>query len=147
MWYIWLILAGVFLIGEVMTAGFLIFWLSVGSLIAMIVSFFTDSIIIQTSIFVISSVILIFATKPFVKKFAKVETVLTNAKSIIGKKGIVTVDIDSIKSTGQVKIDGEIWSAIGEDETDIPKGAEIEVLEIKGVKVIVRPIKQLSSKY
>ena len=147
MWYIWLILAGVFLIGEVMTAGFLIFWLSVGSLIAMIVSFFTDSIIIQTSVFVISSVILIFATKPFVKKFAKVETVLTNAKSIIGKKGIVTVDIDSIKSTGQVKIDGEIWSAIGEDETDIPKGAEIEVLEIKGVKVIVRPIKQLSSKY
>ena len=147
MWYIWLILAGVFLIGEVMTAGFLIFWLSVGSLIAMIVSFFTDSIIIQTSIFVISSVILIFATKPFVKKFAKVETVLTNAKSIIGKKVIVTVDIDSIKSTGQVKIDGEIWSAIGEDETDIPKGAEIEVLEIKGVKVIVRPIKQLSSKY
>ena len=147
MWYIWLILAGVFLIGEVMTAGFLIFWLSIGSLIAMIVSFFTDSIIIQTSVFVISSVILIFATKPFVKKFAKVETVLTNAKSIIGKKGIVTVDIDSIKSTGQVKIDGEIWSAIGEDETDIPKGAEIEVLEIKGVKVIVRPIKQLSSKY
>lgn len=147
MWYIWLILAGVFLIGEVMTAGFLIFWLSIGSLIAMIVSFFTDSIIIQTSIFVISSVILIFATKPFVKKFAKVETVLTNAKSIIGKKGIVTVDINSIKSTGQVKIDGEIWSAIGEDETDIPKGAEIEVLEIKGVKVIVRPIKQLSSKY
>ena len=147
MWYIWLILAGVFLIGEVMTAGFLIFWLSIGSLIAMIVSFFTDSIIIQTSIFVISSVILIFATKPLVKKFAKVETVLTNAKSLIGKKGIVTVDIDSIKSTGQVKIDGEIWSAIGEDETDIPKGAEIEVLEIKGVKVIVRPIKQLSSKY
>ena len=147
MWYIWLILAGVFLICEVMTAGFLIFWLSIGSLIAMIVSFFTDSIIIQTSIFVISSVILIFATKPLVKKFAKVETVLTNAKSIIGKKGIVTVDIDSIKSTGQVKIDGEIWSAIGEDETDIPKGAEIEVLEIKGVKVIVRPIKQLSSKY
>ena len=147
MWYIWLILAGVFLICEVMTAGFLIFWLPIGSLIAMIVSFFTDSIIIQTSVFVISSVILIFATKPLVKKFAKVETVLTNAKSIIGKKGIVTVDIDSIKSTGQVKIDGEIWSAIGEDETDIPKGAEIEVLEIKGVKVIVRPIKQLSSKY
>lgn len=147
MWYIWLILAGVFLIGEVMTAGFLIFWLSIGSLIAMIVSFFTDSIIIQTSIFVISSVILIFATKPLVKKFAKVETVLTNAKSLIGKKGIVTVDINSIKATGQVKIDGEIWSAIGEDETDIPKGAEIEVLEIKGVKVIVRPIKQLSSKY
>ena len=113
----------------------------------MIVSFFTDSIIIQTSVFVISSVILIFATKPLVKKFAKVETVLTNAKSIIGKKGIVTVDINSIKSTGQVKIDGEIWSAIGEDETDIPKGTEIEVLEIKGVKVIVRPIKQLSSKY
>ena len=90
MWYIWLILAGVFVIGEVLTAGFLIFWLGIGSLIAMAVSFVTDNIIIQTTVFLISSVILILATKPLVKKFAKVETTKTNAFSLIDKKGIVT---------------------------------------------------------
>ena len=141
MWYVWLILAGVFVIGEVLTSGFLIFWLSLGSLVAMAVSFFTDNIIIQTTVFLISSVILILATKPLVKKFANIETVKTNVQSIIGKKGIITKDINSIKSTGQVKIEGELWSAIGIDDMDIPKGTEVEVNEIKGVKVIVTPIK------
>lgn len=141
MWYVWLILAGIFAIGEVLTTGFLIFWLSLGSLIAMVVSFFIPDIIVQTTIFLISSVILILATKPLVKKFANIETVKTNAYSIIGKKGIVTNDINSINSTGQVKIEGELWSAIGKDDMDIPKGTEVKVNEIKGVKVIVTPIK------
>ena len=141
MWYMWLILAGVFVIGEVLTSGFLIFWLSLGSLIAMVVSFFTDNIIIQTTVFLISSVILILATKPLVKKFANIDTVKTNAFSIIGKKGIVTKDISSINSTGQVKVDGEIWSAISKDDIDILKGTEVEITNIKGVKVIVTPIK------
>ena len=63
------------LIAEIITVGFLIFWLSIGSLFAMITSLFTDNLVIQTAVFVISSTILIFVTKPFVKKFA------TNKKS------------------------------------------------------------------
>ena len=141
MWYIWLILAGVFVIGEVLTAGFLIFWLGIASLIAMAVSFVTDNIIIQTTVFLISSVILILATKPLVKKFAKVETTKTNAFSLIDKKGIVTKDISSINSTGQVKVEGELWSATGENDIEISKGTEVKIKEIKGVKLIVTPIK------
>ena len=141
MWYIWLILAGVFVIGEVLTAGFLIFWLGIASLIAMGVSFITDNIIIQTTVFLISSVILILATKPLVKKFAKVETTKTNAFSLFFKKGIVTKDISSINSTGQVKVEGELWSATGENDMEIPKGTEVKIKEIKGVKLIVTPIK------
>ena len=141
MWYIWLILAGVFVIGEVLTAGFLIFWLGIASLIAMGVSFITDNIIIQTTVFLISSVILILATKPLVKKFAKVETTKTNAFSLIDKKGIVTKDISSINSTGQVKVEGELWSATGENDIEISKGTEVKIKEIKGVKLIVTPIK------
>ena len=141
MWYVWLILAGIFLIGEVLTSGFLIFWFSLGSLIAMIVSLFIPNVTVQTAIFLISSVILILATKPLIKKFANTKTVKTNAQAIIGKKVLVTKDINSIKATGQVKIDGELWSAIGKDDMEISKGTEVEVNEIKGVKVIVTPIK------
>ena len=142
MWQIWLVIAGVCLVIEIMTAGFLVFWLAIGALISMIVSLFTDSILIQTAVFVISSAILIFATKPFVKKFAKTKDVKTNAFSIIGQNGIVTKEIDSINAKGQVKIDGETWSAVGKDDMDIPKGTEVEVLEIKGVKAVVTPIKK-----
>lgn len=99
MWQIWLIIAGICLIIEIMTVGFLVFWFAIGALITMIVSFFTSNLIIQTSVFVITSTILIFTTKPFVKKFANTKnTVKTNVYSIVGKTGIVTKDIDSVHS-------------------------------------------------
>lgn len=141
MWQIWLIIAGVCIIAEYFTVGFLIFWFAIGALIAMIVSFFTTNIIIQTSVFIISSTLLIFATKPFVKKFYKEDTIKTNVFSIIGKIGIVTEEINSIRSKGQIKVEGEVWSATSNTDTIIPKGSEVEILEVKGVKVIVLPTK------
>ena len=143
MWQIWLILAGVCLVIEMITVGFLIFWLSIGALLTMIVSFFIDNIIIQSTVFVVSSSILIFATKPFVQKFAHNKNAIrTNVYSMVGKIGIVTKDIDSLHSLGQIKIDGEIWSALGINDMNIPQGTEVEIKEIKGVKAIVAPIKK-----
>ena len=141
-WYIWLILAGIFLIFEIFTMGFLIFWLSIGALFTMIISFFTSNILIQTSIFVITSTLLIFATKPLIQKFGLKNTVPTNYQSIIGKKGIVVEDINNIKGTGLIKINGETWSALSDNENIvIEKNSEVEILQIKGVKAIVIPIK------
>lgn len=143
MWQIWLIIAGACLVIEIMTVGFLIFWFAIGALFAMFVSLFTDNLIIQTSVFVISSGIMIFATKPFVKKFVNTKnTIQTNVYSTIGKIGIVTKDIDSIHSLGQVKVDGEVWSAVGIDDMNIPQGTEVEIKEIKGVKAIVSPVQK-----
>ena len=142
MWQIWLIISGVCFIAEIITVGFLIFWLAIGALFAMIVSFFSDNVIIQTTVFVISSTVLIFATKPFVKKFAKGKSNFkSNVYSIIGDTGIVTKKIDSIESTGQVKVNGELWSAVGKDDIDIEKGTEVKIVEIKGVKAVVTPVK------
>ena len=137
MWQVWLIIAGLFFIGEIITVGFLVFWFGVGALIAMIVSFFTSNIIIQTTVFVISSAILLLATKPFVKKFVDVKPTKTNAFSIIGKKALVTKEINS-HSVGQIKINGEVWSAESQNEDTIPVGSEVEILEISGVKAIVK---------
>ena len=145
MWQIWLIIAGICLIIEIITVGCWVFWFAIGSLFAMIVSLFTSNLIIQTSVFVRSSTILIFATKPFVRKFANNNNLVkTNVYSIIGKVGIVTEDINSINSTGQIKVEGETWSALGENDTNIEKGTEVKILEVKGVKVIVTPIKSTS---
>ena len=138
MWQAWLIIAGLFFVGEIATVGFLIFWFGVGALIAMLVSFFTSNIIIQTTIFVISSTILIFATKPFVKKFADVKKTNTNVYSIIGKTALVIKTIDPIHSVGQIKINGEVWTAESENNQVIDEGSEVEILEIKGVKAIVK---------
>ena len=140
MWQVWLIIAGLFFIGEIITVGFLVFWFGVGALLAMITSFFTSNIIIQTTVFVISSAILLLITKPFVKKFVDIKPTNTNAFSIIGKKALVTKEINS-HSVGQIKINGEVWSAESENEETIAEGSEVEILQIKGVKAIVKAIK------
>ena len=145
MWQMWLIASGVFFIIEIFTVGFLIFWLGVGALIAMLISFLTSNIIIQTTVFVISSGLLIFATKPLVNKITKKEIVPTNVYSIVGKKGIVIEDIDWSTGTGQIKSEGEVWSAKTNEQINIPKGTEVEIESIDGVKVIVKPLNETSN--
>lgn len=141
MWCFWLVATGIFFIIEMATTGFLIFWLGIGALLAMITSFITNSILVQTIVFVVTSCILIPLTKPLADKFTSKKTVATNSYSLINKRGIVTMDINPIEATGLVKVNGEIWSAKSQDESIISKGTEIEVLDIDGVKLIVSPIK------
>ena len=142
MWHYWLIAAGLFLIAEIIIPGFLVFWLAIGSLIAMVISFFIPNIIIQMEVFIVSSTILIFATKPLVKKFVRDydKSTKTNVFSMIGKHAIVVKSINSKNELGQIKVDGEIWSAESVDCSCIEQGTEVEILKINGVKAIVRPI-------
>ena len=142
MWQFWLVLAGIFLIAEIITMGFLVFWFAVGSLAAMVVSFFTNSILIQAIVFLVISTILLFATKPLVNKIMPKESfVKTNSYSIEGKVGKVTIDIEPIEGKGQIKVSGEAWSAKSADDTYIPKDTEVVVEKIEGVKAIVKPLK------
>ena len=142
MWCFWLIVAGIFFIIEISTVGFLVFWLGIGALLAMLTTFLTQSIVIQTIVFVVSSSILIPLTKPLADKLTnKKNSISTNAYSLIGQHGIVTIDINPIEATGQVKVNGEIWSAKTEHNINIQAGTEIAVSKIDGVKLVVTPIK------
>ncbi len=139
MWLFWLIVSGIFFALEIVTIGFLLFWFAIGSLIAMIVSFFVSSIYIQAVVFLVSSTILLFFTRPFAKKITKSsDSVNTNAFSIVGKRGVVLKDINSITGTGQVKIGTEVWSAKSYTGIPISTGSEVEVIEIDGVKAVVK---------
>ena len=141
MWVFWLIAAGVFFIIEMATIGFLVFWLGIGALLAMVTSFVTDSIFIQALVFVVTSTLLLIFTRPLVDKFIKTPKELkTNAYSIIGKKAIVISKINNIEGVGQIKIDGDVWSAKSFDDEDIPEDTEVEIIEIDGVKAVVKRI-------
>ena len=119
MWQIWIILAGIFMIFEmIIPTDFLIFWVGIGA--------------------ALTSVCSLFCTKPFVRKFTKdTEDVHTNAYSIIGKEGIVISDINPITGEGQIKVESEIWSAKTEDSQVIPKGTLVTITAIDGVKAVV----------
>ena len=142
MWQIWLVISLFFFILEIATSGFLVLWFGIGGLIATLLSVFVDNVVIQTLVFLFTSTILIIFTKPLVSKFSKPEQIVkTNAYSVEGKIGKVTKDIEPVEGRGQVIIDGETWSAKSFDDSFIPKGTEIKVESLNGVKVIVKPFK------
>lgn len=143
MWQFWLILAGIFFVGEIITVGFLIFWLGVGALLTALVSLVTNNIVIQTAVFVISSTALIFFTRALSKKLSSKDTKITNAYSIIGQTGIVTKDIFE-NEVGQIKVGSEVWTA--NSNVVIEKGTQVKVLSIEGVKAIVEPIRVTTTK-
>lgn len=143
MWQIWLLISGAFIVLEIITVGFLVFWFAVGALITMIFSFFVTNILAQCVIFIISSTLLLFLTKPFVEKVTRKDvTVKTNAFSIEGKIGKVISQIEPIEGKGQIKVNGEVWSAKSYNDTFIEKGTEVIIEKIDGVKVIVKPLNE-----
>ena len=143
MWWKWLIFAGVLLIVEIFTQGFLVFWFSVGAVAASIVSIFVDNPFIQLLVFGIVSTILIFFTKKFSDKIRNREGSgrSFNVNIVIGKTGTVIQEVSELKF-GVVKIGGSTWTAVTKNET-IEVGEVIIVREVDGVKVVVERITEL----
>ena len=142
MWVLWLILCGVFLIAEIFTVSFLLFWPGIGAFLAFITSLFTDEFSIQLAVFVISTILMIIFTKPLIKKlFKNKDNTKMNNNSIIGKTGIVIKDINTIEAKGQVKVNGELWSAFSSNPREIiEKDSTVVVEDLEGVKLKVKKI-------
>ena len=139
-WTAWLIFAGICFILEIATEGFC--WLGVGGLCAMGLSFiFPEAILPQFIVMAIVSIILILCTRKLTKKMSSKDNTPMNVYTILGKRATVSQSIDNLKSQGQIKIDGDVWSARNEDGDEIiAEGDTVEIIRIDGVKAMVRKI-------
>lgn len=132
----WTALAIVLAVVEAMTFGLTTIWFVAGALVALFVNWLGMNMYIQVGAFLVSSIALLLFTRPLVIKYTKVGSVKTNVDSLIGKVGIVTVEI-SEHAYGQVKLAGQVWSAKGTDTAVYPVGTEVVVEAIEGVKLVV----------
>ena len=131
----WFSIFVILLVIELSTANLITIWFAIGAAISMISSAFVDGFLIQLAIFVASSFVMLCATRPLVKKFKINEVQPTNSERVIGKKAEVTKKI-SPNNYGEVKIYGNYWTAVSEDNT-FDVGTKVIVREIDGVKLIV----------
>jgi membrane protein implicated in regulation of membrane protease activity len=141
--YIWFGIALFMAILEAVTYQLVSIWFVFGALISAIVSLFIpDNLTVQIIVFVAVSLVTLIATRPIVKRLTKVKKSPTNSDRYIGKTGVVKLDINNEVGTGQVNINGSVWSAKSFDNSQISAGTKVTVLEIKGVKLIVSPVKE-----
>lgn len=136
----WLILFIVFASLELISLGLTCIWFAVGALAACITSLMTDSWMIQAVVFIIVTVVVLIFLRPVAIKYINNRAEKTNVDSLIGKKAKVVEDIDNVNAQGRITIDGMEWTARSADDTHIDKGTLVEVVEIKGVKAIVKQI-------
>jgi len=89
-------------------------------------------LVVSTGIFLglIFFIILVFALR------ALRNTIQVGSESLLGKTGTART---SIKEAGQVQVESELWSASkSKDSAPISKGDLIEVVEVRGLRLIVK---------
>ncbi|MDQ0194648.1 membrane protein implicated in regulation of membrane protease activity [Paenibacillus wynnii] len=130
----WLVAAGVLFVVEMMTLTFYLLWLSIGALIAGLVSLlFPDAVLLQVLIGSLVALGLTLFSKPLVERFRSSRGF--NDTDIVGKQGIVVEAIEPGRY-GQVKIGGDTWSAtsvqtLGRDEVVKVVGRGTTIIEVE----------------
>jgi len=141
----WLGLAIVLSVVEAVTAGLVTIWLVLGALAAWVCAILGLSLVFQLGVFLIVSYALLVITRPMVKKWLSHKKVNTNADRLIEQIGLVIEKIDIFEGTGQVKVGGQIWSAIPAEGEGIAVGAKVRVTAITGVKLVVSQIDNIDN--
>lgn len=120
-WVIWLIIAGILLVSEMMTLTFYLLWFSIGSAVAAVIALIApDAFLLQVVAGCLVALILTAFTKPLSRRFRAARGYEDPGIDLIGRKGLVLEPIEP-GQYGIVKIDGDTWSAtsshyLGKDE-------------------------------
>lgn len=142
MWIVWLSIMVVAIIVEALTDEIVSVWFAGGALLAFGLSFvpglpWWGELIAFAGL----SIILMACLRPLVKKFVSRNIVSSNIDSIIHKKGEMLEKADMLHE-GLVLVGDVKWTAIcPEEEDSIEKGAIVEILAVKGNKLVVREYK------
>ena len=142
MWVLWLILTVVFAVIEAATLGLTTVWCAIGSAVAAVMAMFgapvPAQLITMIAVSVVCFIICMIWIKPKLESLRRKNVQKTNADRLIGREGVVIVPFDSVNGKGQVKVDGQIWSANAEE--DFNEGTKITVKAIEGVKLVVERV-------
>ncbi|MDD2619434.1 MAG: NfeD family protein [Syntrophomonadaceae bacterium] len=132
----WILIAIVCGAIEIFTAGFWFLWLSLAGLLVAIgvVLGILPNLEIQLIVYSLVTLLFIIFTRPLILKFFKSNDTASNVHALIGQHGMALSHIAPLQY-GQVKVNGEIWTAIA--ETEIESEQRIVVTGIDGVKLRV----------
>ena len=139
-WWIWMAIGAVFIVGEIFTAGFFLLWFGAGALAAGVLAMLGLGIGWQLGAFVVVSGALFLVSRRFAEKISKKQPPGIGADRFVGLKGLVLEEIDNIKNTGRVRLQKEEWRADSESGDVIRVGERVEVTRLDGTHLIVKTI-------
>jgi membrane protein implicated in regulation of membrane protease activity len=147
MW-IWLAIAVVAAIGEILTVDLFLASVAAAAIVAAGVGF-AVGVPAQIAVFAVVSLLGILVFRPLIKSALGIDSSVSNVASashphLAGRRAVVTQTVDA--SGGQVRIgQGEFWSARTYNPNGpIPPGAVVEIVLVDGLTALVAPVQQTS---
>jgi membrane protein implicated in regulation of membrane protease activity len=135
----WLIIGIACGIVEVATMGFWFLWLALSALLVSLLAWFdvVSALPAQVIVFGVITIFFIIFTRPLVLKFFKTNEVKSNVDALIGRTGVVTMEI-APPQAGQVNLQGQIWTARSKQK--VGQDASVVIRSVEGVTLYVDPV-------
>jgi membrane protein implicated in regulation of membrane protease activity len=139
-WIVWLIVAAVLGVAELLTMTFAFGLIAVAAVVAAVVGVFHIDLPLQLAAFVAAAGAGLVFVRPIAVRHLKQPPALrTGVAALVGRSAIVLEEVN--EHGGRVRIDGEEWSSrpYMDDSLVIPVGTKVDVMQIKGATALVYP--------
>jgi len=138
--WVWLLVFVIAVVVEAVTEELVSIWFAAGAIITIPISY-AAPFWVEIVVFAVISVVALIFTRPIIKKMMDRTVRKTNSDDFIGKRVKVIKSIDKFDG-GEIKLNGIVYTAIlrEEDEETIETDSIVEVVALKGNRVVVKKI-------
>jgi membrane protein implicated in regulation of membrane protease activity len=137
-----MIVAAVFAVGEIFTAGFFLLVFGIGAAVAGLLAVFDLGAGWQWAAFVVVSFVSFLASRRFAERVSDAQPPGIGADRFIGEQCVVLEEIDNTKNSGRVRMNKEEWRADSAGGGVIAKDARVVVKSIKGTHLVVEILRE-----
>ncbi|MEP9383210.1 NfeD family protein [Nocardioides sp. KR10-350] len=143
-WLVWLGLGALLIVAELFSLDLILLMLAGGALAGAVTAGFVDNIVIEAVVAMVVAFALLGVVRPgLLGRLHGGPELVLGTRKLIGLRAVAPGTI-STHQPGQIKIDGELWTAQPYDEhLVIEPGTTVEVLEIRGATAYVHPVPEL----
>lgn len=139
-WWIWMVIAALFVIGEIFTAAFFLLWFGIGAAVAGVFALIGLGVAWQWLAFLVVSLVLFAVSRRFAERVSKAQPPGIGADRFVGKECVVLETINNESNTGRVRMGHEEWRAESDTGAQLAAGDKVIVVRIDGTHLVVKPV-------
>lgn len=134
--FVWLGVAAVMGVVEIVSLSLITMWFVVGALVAFAASLLGADLVVQLVVFLVVSVACLVGLRPVFVKYR--DRGKQEEPTHVGQTAVVVEDVDNDGMTGRVETDNRMtWAARSADGLLIPAGEVVRIVGQESVKLIV----------
>jgi membrane protein implicated in regulation of membrane protease activity len=136
-WMLWILLAVILAVGEVMSLSFFLAPFAAGALLGAVADLAGAGSAVALIVFLVSSGLFLGFVRPIARRHLHTPAqIRTGTAALVGQTAVVTERVDD--DAGAVKLGGEVWTARPYAEGEvIEPGRRVHVVQIRGATALV----------